>query len=163
MTVLSILSAFKSRLTSSARDSSIPSKMPVFRHRRYRRKMLFHLPYSAGNCGHPALVCATQIIPSKYRRLSWAWGQGRPHSVGRSGPISAHSSSVNLIRLTKRSPSLICNCNRYCIRIGASGRKLTCRNFPKNSYGLSDTRADSCNCISAGGVTPIGAKSCILK
>lgn len=51
--------------TSSASVSSIPSNTPVSTHRRYRRKTLFHLPYSSSRCRHCAPVRATHIMPSK--------------------------------------------------------------------------------------------------
>lgn len=64
-TVLSIMSALRSRSTSSASVSSIASKTPVSTQRRYRRKILFHLPYSSGRCRHCAPVRAIHSVPSK--------------------------------------------------------------------------------------------------
>ncbi|WP_443021760.1 hypothetical protein [Shinella sp. 838] len=53
------------RSTSSARVSSIASNTPVSTQRRYRRKTLFHLPYSSGKCRYCAAVRAIHIMPSK--------------------------------------------------------------------------------------------------
>ncbi len=77
----------------------IASNMPVVAQRRYRRKTLFHLPYSSGRCRHCQPVRAIHIIPSKYNRLSCAGRQLRPCSGGNSMPMINHSSSEKTICL----------------------------------------------------------------
>jgi len=64
-TVESIMSADRSRPAISARLSNMASNTPPSTQRRYRRKTLFHLPYSSGSWRHCAPVRAIHSIPSK--------------------------------------------------------------------------------------------------